>query len=422
MPELDDDKTDKLFQVGASRYDFDYNPTAWDQMEKMLDADELRRQRLKWLLLAGGVLFLLLIAWLALADDRLADEGEISPEKVAVLSTTEPATEAVALNNNQSVPTGKSEGAGNKVAVNTALDGPASTPAGNNATAGKAPLVPARPPVRQAVVTPEDKGMLTLGENPEVQDAASGTLPPQFPAVPVRAVPPLTVKFLEEVPHNRRQREIVVVPDTSAVFGAKGPLPGFAVGLSAGFASGKTQTGSLTRPRLRLGGRIEYRLNNRLSVGTGAFLTKVDYKSKGKEYKTGEDFWQYDILPTRVNADCDILEIPLSLTWFPHGSSRSGVYFGAGLTSYFMLTEKFKFTYDVPDEELLKGWREDNTNQHLMGMGQFSVGFQRVTGKRSAVQIESFLQLPLTGIGHGKVNLLTVGASVNYTFDFRKRK
>ncbi len=430
MPELDDDKTDKLFQVGAGRHDFEYNPAAWEQMEGMLDADDLRRQRLRWLLLAGGLVFLLLLlfGWFQLGNTGLSEQLAPTAEQTG-----------------SELPAVPVQGSASAAGLTTDLSdkdvAKAPTPTLATPAASEATGLPQDLPI---IPEPTNALAQQIPEQPVRDNTQVNTSPEGQTTLPVdeAEIPQEVVVVTEEEPLRKEQMAVATLPQsmitslsherkvaapelaatTVPTFTSPKPVRGFALGLSAGFASGKTQTGQLSRPRLRLGGRLDYRLNNHFAIGGGAFLTKVDYQSDGKEYKTDENFWAYDILPAKVDADCDILEIPLTLTWFPHGDQRSGVYFGAGLTSYFMLTEKFNFTYDVPDDELIKNWREDNTNQHLLGMGQISIGFQRSAGRRSAVQVASFLQLPLTGIGHGKVNLLTVGASVNYSFDLRKRK
>lgn len=172
----------------------------------------------------------------------------------------------------------------------------------------------------------------------------------------------------------------------------------------------------------RFGLKLDYRFSNKLSIGAGVTHSNVCYRVDGTEYKAATNFFP-EGPPKDVLSDCDILEVPLSLTWHPQGSDQSGLYLSGGVTSYFMLIERFDFKYENEVSDLSpKTWREDDTNRHLFGMGQFSLGYQRKAGRRSAFQVESFVQLPLTGIGQGQVNLLTVGASVNYTFDFRKKR
>lgn len=437
MPELDDDKTDKLFQVGADRHDFEYNPAAWQQMESLLEAGDLRRRRINWLLAIGGVLLLLLLAfaWLTTGDGPFSKGGDPESPQVETLAEQQGPVEIAAFPlPTETVVDGELE-AVEPVTEPGADNGVAQTP-----TAGKSES----PKDRDSNI--EDSATLSGGQvvsnATEVVDVKEELAEPQVPVAPNDVEVPTEVLLTNQPARNGmlaisqlpkqavgllgQDRDIpkmdVIAGLDIPTFASTAPKPGFAVGVGAGFASGKTKTGSLAAPRFRFGGRLDYRLNNHFSFGTGAFLTKVDYQSDGKEYKVEENFWLYDIVPDKVAADCDILEIPLSVTWHPHGSSQSGFYLGAGLTSYFMLTEKFAFEYDVPDNDLIKGWREDNTNQHLMGVGQISFGFQRKASQRTALQLESFLQLPLTGIGHGGVNLMTVGASVNYTFDFRKRR
>ncbi|MCB0638542.1 MAG: hypothetical protein KDC54_18055, partial [Lewinella sp.] len=89
MPEWTDKDTDKLFQEGANRYDFTYDPTAWEAMEQLLDRD--RRRRLLWWWL-GAVVVLLLVAWMSWrwlsgrasgAEEPVAAQVSQGPEAVS---------------------------------------------------------------------------------------------------------------------------------------------------------------------------------------------------------------------------------------------------------------------------------------------------------------------------------------------------
>ena len=421
MPELDDKTTDELFQVGAGRHDFEYEPAAWEQMETLLERDD-RLRRWRWI---GGIL---LAAALLVGSFAYFGGARDLPEEIPAGSIV---ANPPATNNKSSAPSRKTpvaEAEGQTVRpdnqnVANAATSPrfsADRPA-NDIT--RRVSVKAETSLAATVETlsrqplPEDNVAPTSDEASADIEPAPVTATGLTPAVAQLAAQPVTaLDYTSELPGvDISLPARVIVP-------AGTYRPGFAATVSAGYASGMVEAGDFGPADQRFGFKLDYRLTNKISVGTGAAYSNVCYRVDGDVYKAADNFFP-EAAPKDVTSDCDILEIPLAVTWHPHGSDRSGFYASGGLTSYFMLIEKFNFLYDEEVTDLSpKTWREDDTNRHLFGAGQFSLGYQRKAGRRSAFQLETFVQLPLTGIGQGQVNLMTVGASVNYTFDFRKRR
>lgn len=443
MPELDDHKTDSLFQVGAGRHDFEYEPAAWEQMEGLLNADDAaRRRRFLWFL---GIAILLLILlfffgnqyWTSeelKAEPILTEQNkrtELTPPVATPNSMDESDKEEV-IDNDQSnankiispstlAPSSTSPGLNNRtlklrkevspnpqksVIENTSGTNLRSSKIGTESTpSDQSDRLANRTPVEPALQPAENLTSKDLG----AQRPTEKRLTP----LPQQAIPFLT--YEEKLPAIKFLP--VVDADESE---AKAPL--ISVGLSAGMVFGSVESAGFGTTRPRFGAKIDYRLGKKFSIGTGAYLNKVYYKADGEDYKAGEEIWTDGIEPESILADCNVLEVPLSLTFFPRGSNKSGLYAATGLTSYFMMKEVFTFDYDSPRDDLIKGWKEENTNKHLLGLGHFNLGYQRKNGQRSAFQIESFIHLPLQGIGHGKVNLITAGASINYTFGLKRKK
>lgn len=94
MPELDDEETDKLFQVGTERHDYTYNPDAWAQMEQMLDADEEDRGAL-WYCVAAvlALVFLVVLLFYFTNSSSTQVQGESEPSQKALSETPLPKAE-----------------------------------------------------------------------------------------------------------------------------------------------------------------------------------------------------------------------------------------------------------------------------------------------------------------------------------------
>ena len=174
-----------------------------------------------------------------------------------------------------------------------------------------------------------------------------------------------------------------------------------------------------TRRGWKLGANFEYPIGQKLSLGIGFAFNKKDYVAGEGEYKAKEGFWIDDVKPKNTKADCNVFEVPLSLQYYSNGTSESGWWTSVGLHSYFMNRETFEFNYLNPPTDAIMNWEERNSHRHFFGMSQISFGYQKKISNRFVWQIAPYVQLPISRIGHGKVNLSSVGVQTNFKFTTR---
>lgn len=443
MPELDDHTTDDLFKAGAERHDFAYNPDAWTKMDAMLDADH---KATLWLRFGYGLLAITFISALVafllwpdlqqtgeesngveFADEQLYEEENITSEQ------KREKLEAVISDETDDISLDK------KSNFNTP---PENNSRSVNATAG--PRIQSiedhRSLTNATVNDQEGLNPLTQAGNSSHLNDAQPSLPNQgaiaddeqttrlsIPIELLTATDLIAVEFgrdrlLRSKAMNASgnllasEKNLEEVPDFE-----KTRKSGFALTASVGSILGTIGILNPAEIRPRFGLTTEYRLNNgKLAFGTGAYFNRVCYEADGEQYEAKEGFWVDDVKASSVEARCDVIEIPVFATYYPNGALNSGLFFGGGLTSYLMIKEDFKFEYNESRPNQKKEWQEKGTNNHLFGMGQINFGYQRAVARRSVLQVQGFVQVPLTGIGQGSVNLWTVGASVNYQFSFRR--
>jgi hypothetical protein len=438
MPELDAHKTDALFREGASRHDFGYEPEAWEQMKALLDAEKAaRRRKLGWYM-SIGMLLVMLLGVFGYRYWETQDQSAviITSEQLNSNGSDTPAAEVDQLTNTAqptATPTGKTNGHKDSLTKTERLTSTNGEPILEETKLAETLTVKEvntqnRPPETESADTqptalPSKEALKTAPVEAKADDVRSSTALNQqlniSSAIQVKAVDLLPQKGIPFLVYQPDIPEITI-SSTDEIELLQKNTPFLSIGISAGTIFGAVAKGGLDVDKPRFGAKVDYHLNNKFSVGTGVYRSQVYYRAAGKDYNAESGFWTYEIEPTSVMAECNILEIPLSLTLHPWGNDRSGFYAATGVTSYLMLLEKFAFEYDSPRTDLIKTWREENTNQHFMGVGHFNLGYQRKTGRRSSFQIETFVNLPLQGIGQGQVQLMTVGASVNYIFGIKK--
>lgn len=427
MSELSPKELDKLLQDGSEQYDFEYNPEAWAQMETLLDKD--RRRRLFWWWFLGAGVLLLAVA--------IGFWWKMDSEKMISQSTAQ-THEQPAIQNQQIEPSTPNKTLLEKEAIEN-------QPLKNMGTLEQPQSLPATP--KTPVVKKEKNGetmRFDSAQRPDTQRFDSAQRPSaQRPSVQHPTVQHPTVQ--NNVPENPR-------PDTNLALARLPALPfavlemdskklpslrlpdfvsedgspretkqpkdiAFLVGLSANAETASAGLDRFSKPNnIGIGGHLEVRYGGKYSTGIGAQYIRIKYEAGAGKYLPGSDFWINDIEPESTEATCKILEVPVWLGYYPKGHSQTGFYAKIGLSSYFMLKEYYHYNYAVYDPNLLPGWGEKNNYRHWFGIGLVSVGYNKMLGRKTSLQIAPYLQIPLTEVGHGEIKLWSAGLSLAYNF------
>lgn len=162
---------------------------------------------------------------------------------------------------------------------------------------------------------------------------------------------------------------------------------------------------------------IGYTYRDRLTIRTGFYAGNKVYDARPSDYKPESPPPNPDYL-YRIDADCKVFEIPISLSYNLLRSPKYKVFAGAGISSFIMKRESYDYVYKYPgsDDEHIYNWTIRDQNKHPFSVLTFSAGYERMFGKRLSVAAEPYLKLPLAGVGLGKVRLQSAGLmfSVNY--------
>jgi len=158
-----------------------------------------------------------------------------------------------------------------------------------------------------------------------------------------------------------------------------------------------------------LGMLATYAFSPKFSLTSGAIYAKKYYNSAGtapqdNPYAAAQD-WE-------VDADCNVLDIPLNVNYKLLNKKRLSVSVNTGLSSYFMLKEKYEFiTGAAGAGQQVSTLEVQNQNKHLFGIANVSISFDHQINNAFSVGVQPFAKLPLTGIGNGNVDLKSVGVS-----------
>lgn len=163
--------------------------------------------------------------------------------------------------------------------------------------------------------------------------------------------------------------------------------------------------------------QLEYRFSSRWSVQTGVIRSKKVYDAYGDQYEIPLK-WNVGVMPQRVDAVCDMLDIPLNIRYDITQHPEKRVFVTTGLTSYVMLKEAYYYTYDTKIAGTHDSWI-GTSGPFLISNLNFSIGYEARITNRLTWQAEPFARVPISSIGWSNVNLFTLGSFVSIKYRFK---
>jgi hypothetical protein len=180
--------------------------------------------------------------------------------------------------------------------------------------------------------------------------------------------------------------------------------------VSAGADVSAVNIGNIGRINPVFGATIGYNINRKWNLRAGFYKVKKVYKAEASDYHPPSEFWADYPFLERIDARCTVIEIPFVVNYTFKKTVTAG-YFGAvGLSSYIMKQETYHYISERPGQS----YQSDidsytNQNKHYLSSLRLSFGYAKKVNSRISVTTEPYLNLPLSGIGFGKVKLNSGG-------------
>lgn len=392
----EDNKIDQFFKHGLSDPDIPFRELDWEKMEHKLNAQKKKRVIPVWWFAGAGIAAVLLIFlfWFfspspVLIEKTKKNVGTENPVK----SMAEPGYNIGSLKSviaENQVKKEKSEREKNLVILKLDTDNPLKK---KEAGALSTVVVADIPAKKDEVIFPDQSAVAIVESEP-------GQVKTGEPADPKKVKRNIKDKMtLRSGPTQRLTLSLMAAPDIS---------------------SAKQNISSKLSSNIGL--LATYALTNKLSVTSGVVYSKKLYNSGGNApqinaYAGGQGVaWQ-------VDADCSVLDIPVNVNYKVFNKKKLAVSLNAGLSSYFMLKEKYKFiTGTSGPEQKISNLEINNQNQHLFGIANLSVSFEREVGNGLSIGVAPFVKLPLTGIGYSEASLKSAGLSFSLNIGVLKKR
>ncbi len=171
---------------------------------------------------------------------------------------------------------------------------------------------------------------------------------------------------------------------------------------------------------MAVGVGINIPLSKKLSVQTGINYGSKNYEAQGYDYTFNNPNTMY--LITGIDASCKVLEIPLRASYSIGINHKNSIDVNAGLSSYIMLKENYRFRYTAASGRKDRFLEEKNANQHYLSVIDLSATYNiKLKNKRFALGLEPYVKIPLSGIGEGSVPLKSSGISLKLNYELSKK-
>jgi hypothetical protein len=441
----DDNDIDKLFRQGLKDPEIPFNELDWEGMERKLDANKPKRIVPAWIIIAGSIAALLIVFmfWFffrlnqevakdkpdAFTNKKVLPSGSDSsasqvppqkelhnPEKGQLESENEqPNSQKELLNSRKELLSSRKE---------------LYNPAKELLNRGEEPLnsqIQTLPQVElqkgssvnvQKEVIVKDKFDLKQSEvavtRQKVTDKAidgrsTDGKPPVENSIALSAQDkssvPATGKSVTDKNSDYNKLETSIRRKMEASFNKK---RGFTLSLMAAPDVTTTQSSKASKISSNVGMLVTYALNNKISVTSGAVYSKKFYNSVGNYSQSNS----YTSKPFEVDADCNVIDIPLNVNYKIFHKKNIAVSVNTGLSSYLMLKERYNYiTGEAGTVQQTSTLEIRNQNQHIFGIANVSISVDRKITPSVSIGIQPFMKIPLTGIGNGNVDLKSTGLS-----------
>ncbi|HTI93895.1 MAG TPA: outer membrane beta-barrel protein, partial [Puia sp.] len=162
---------------------------------------------------------------------------------------------------------------------------------------------------------------------------------------------------------------------------------------------------------------LGYQFNKRWAVETGVSLDRKRYYTSGEYFDTKNvhlPTWGNYTL-TDVDGTCYMWEIPVNVRYNFSQTEKTKWFATAGLSTYFMTREKYDYSGVWNGSPSDSNWDIKKPSQYWFSIINLSAGYEHRLGGIGNLRIEPYLRVPLSGLGTGKLNILSTGINIGIT-------
>lgn len=167
------------------------------------------------------------------------------------------------------------------------------------------------------------------------------------------------------------------------------------------------------RVKMQYGAGLGYALSDRWSIRAGFYAARKLYDADSNSYHLSGYLSNPYYKLQRVDADCFVYEIPVTVVYNFKRSGHHNWFVSTGLSSYIMKQEDYTYTFKTTTGQIQHyDYSYKNENSHYFSVVNLSGGYQYHFTNRLSVLAEPYIKMPVSGVGFGKVRLNSAGVLV----------
>lgn len=171
---------------------------------------------------------------------------------------------------------------------------------------------------------------------------------------------------------------------------------------------------------IRYGIGIGYHLNKNLSLQAGVYAGKKTYSAGDGDYTIKPGSYISKII--NINADCYFYTIPISVQYDVFQKKKYHIYAVAGLSSLFSKRETYDYHFYNRNGMYRNMISTYKNNTDLFSVANLSLGFQQMLTHGIYLQAGPYVDVPVSGIGEGKVRLYSTGFHAGIKYQLLKKE
>ncbi|HVU56843.1 MAG TPA: hypothetical protein VHD83_17395 [Puia sp.] len=163
---------------------------------------------------------------------------------------------------------------------------------------------------------------------------------------------------------------------------------------------------------------LGYSFNSRWSIESGVYYSKKKYYTDG-EYFDKTNANPYNVLKyvdqLKIDGVCNMWQIPVNVRYNLSTGEKTRWFATAGVSAYYMAREKYDCTGYLYGNPWAKNWDNKPTRDSWSANINLSVGYEQRLGKIGNLRLEPYVGVPMSGIGTGKLSIMSAGLNIGIT-------
>jgi hypothetical protein len=385
-----ENEIDQLFKKGLEEPDIPFNELDWIKMADKLDASKARKDRSLWYAMAGiaAAILVVLSFFLFSVDNQTVSKKQPNYNAKTKPSATDmqPSFEEKRPAEPQIEKGTMAKGVDSGRDVETSVSWQSGSKDTQEVAAAKTPMLERSSAINLSIFSDENL---------------------RHPAIALSLSKTHITTTLSE---NATMKPEQSATDKARLDKKNGAVAKLSLSILAAPDVTDTRSSIGTKISSNFGLLLTYPISKKLSISSGAVYARKLYDYGG----IAASAYGNKNTPWEVDADCYVIDVPLNLNYQVMQKKKFSVSVNTGLSSYFMLKEKYDYiNVNAAGEEEYTSYVIKNENKHLLGVANFSISLNQKVNDRISIGVQPFFKVPLTGIGYYDTNLKSKGVAVS---------